>query len=543
MNRRDFLRTMSAASLAQGVRAAAPRPNIVLILADDMGFSDLGCYGSEISTPHIDGLAKSGVRFTHFYNNARCCPSRASLLTGLYPHQTGIGLMTREQNLPGYRGDLNRQCVTLGEALKPAGYHTLMCGKWHVTHDEEGFENDKHNWPLQRGFERYYGTIIGAGSYYDPVMLTRDNEPIRAEGDHYFYTDAIADHAVDFIGDYARREEPFFLYTAFTAPHWPLHAAPEDIEKYKERYRAGWDVLRSERHRRQIEMGIVEDRWPMTPRDAAVPAWKEAPNKEWEAARMAVYAAQVDRLDRNVGRILARLRETGAEQNTLVMFLSDNGGCAEELTPDWKYLFIPQKTHDGRPVRLGNNPAVMPGAEDTYQSYGQSWANASNTPFRLYKHWLHEGGIATPLIASWPSVMRQRNTFTHQTGHVIDIMATLVDIGGAKYPETYSGQRIKPLEGLTLAPVLRGGKRRDHAEICWEHEGNRALRQGKWKLVSRYPDRWELYDIEADRTEMRNLAKQYPGRAEQMAGRWQRWADRSGVLPWDQVRRAPGFHG
>jgi arylsulfatase A-like enzyme len=544
MERRTFLKALAGGALAAGTGgpawAAPRRPNIVVILADDMGFSDIGCYGSEISTPNIDGLARQGVRFTQFYNNARCCPSRASLLTGLYPHQTGIGLMEEDQRKPGYEGELNMQCVTLAEALRPAGYRTLMCGKWHVTHNDRAHDNDKHDWPLQRGFDRYYGTIIGAGSYYDPAMLTDGNEFVQPDRKDYYYTDALADRAVSYIGEYAKKAEPFFLYAAFTAPHWPLHAFPEDIGKYKDRYKNGWDALRAERHERQAAMGIVDRRWPLTPRDPRVPAWADAPNKEWEARRMAVYAAQVDRLDRNVGRILAKLRETGVEDNTLVMFLADNGGCAEELTPSWKYRFIPSKTRDGRPVRLGNDPNVMPGPEDTYQSYGLPWANASNTPFRLYKHWIHEGGISTPFIARWPLRMKRTGTLTSQTGHIIDLMATCVDVGGAKYPSKYNGNDIKPLEGRSLAPVFEGKQREPHPEICWEHEGNRAIREGKWKLVSRYPQEWELHDMEADRTEMNDLAASQPERVKAMAERWRKWADRCNVLPWDEVRKLRG---
>jgi arylsulfatase A-like enzyme len=270
---------------------------------------------AEVDLPHIDGLASHGVRFTQFYNNARCCPSRASILTGLYPHQTGIGSMETDQHQPGYRGELNMQCVTLAEALRPAGYRTLMCGKWHVCHNDKAHDNDKHDWPLQRGFEHYPGTIIGAGSYYDPAMLTNDNEPIEADRKKFYYTNAIADHAVKFIGEYAGKPEPFFLYTAFTASHWPLHAEPDDIAKYENQYRNGWDVLRMERHQRQIRMGLVDAKWPMTARDPRVPAWKDAPNKEWEMRRVAVYAAQVERLDRNIGRILTddyRLKPVGS---------------------------------------------------------------------------------------------------------------------------------------------------------------------------------------------------------------------------------------
>ena len=543
MNRRSFLQTLGAGAispLAAPLQGAAKRPNIILIMADDMGFSDLGCYGSEIATPNLDRLAARGIRFTHMSNNARCCPTRASLLTGLYPHQTGIGHMTTDQNQPGYRGDLNRECVTIAEALRPTGYRTLISGKWHVTWDGQRHQTDKHNWPLQRGFDRYFGTITGAGSYFDPIMLTRDNEPIRAEAEGFYYTDAIADNAVRFIDESAGKEQPFFLYTAFTSPHWPLHALPEDIRKYESRYKGGWDALRQERHRRMIEMGIVDKRWPLTPRDPRVPAWADEANKEWQARRMAVYAAQIDRMDQNIGRILRTLDERKVADNTLVLFLADNGGCAEEILPTWKQAFIPSLARDGRrPVQRGNDPKVMPGPEETYQSYGIPWANASNTPFRLYKHWIHEGGISTPLIASWPGRIKQPGSITHQPGHIIDIMATCVDVAGTTYPASYGGQKITPLEGQSLAPILRGDQRKPYTNF-WEHEGNRAVRQGKWKLVSRFPDAWELYDLEADRTEMNNLAGANPSLAKELSSLWDAWARRANVRPWEEMRKTAG---
>jgi arylsulfatase len=515
---------------------AARRPNIVLILADDMGFSDIGCYGGEIRTPNIDGLARGGVRFTQFYNTARCCPTRASLLTGLYPHQAGVGHMVdNPKPFPGYGGDLSRQAVTIAEALKPAGYQTLMCGKWHVT----PVTGSKHNWPRQRGFDRYYGIIHGAADYFNPVTLVRDNEKAELDAPGYYFTDAIASNAAAFVADEARKPEPFFLYAAFTAPHWPLHALEEDIARYRGRYKDGWDAMREERHRRQIGMGLVRKEWPLTVRDPAVPAWRDAPDKEWQQRRMEVYAAQVDRLDQGVGRILEAVRRSGQEENTLVMFLSDNGGCAEELGPKARALHIPSVTLDGRPVRVGNVPGVMPGAEDTYQSYGVPWANASNTPFRLYKHWVHEGGIATPLVARWPGVIRRKNALTDAPGHLIDLMATCVDVAGARYPDSFAGERITPLEGKSLRPVFESGRRSGHEAIFWEHEGNRAVRQGQWKLVSRHPGQWELYDLEADRTEMRNLAASDPGRVASMTALYEQWAARAKVEPWQKVVDAP----
>jgi arylsulfatase A-like enzyme len=539
MLRRQFLSTLAGAALAPV--ANPKRPNIILMMADDMGFSDLGCYGSEISTPNLDSLAKGGLRFTQFYNTARCCPTRAALMTGLYSHQAGVGHMVGDYGKPGYRGDLNKQCVTIAEVMRSAGYRTAMAGKWHVTPAQKpGQTPDKHNWPLQRGFEKYFGTIHGAGSYYDPVSLTRDNTPIEADPKTFYYTDAIGENAAQYIGDFAGKAEPFFVYVAFTSPHWPLHALPEDIAKYKDRYKGGWDELRAERHRRMVEMGIVKGKWPLTPRDSNVPAWDDAKDKQWQASRMAVYAAQIDRMDQNVGKIVRKLRETGAEENTLILFLADNGGCAEEFSAAGvkNNPSIPERTRDGRPVRNGNNPQVAPGPEDTYQSYGMPWANASNTPFRLYKHWQHEGGISTPLIAHWPGKIERPGSMTDQPGHLIDIMATCVEAGKAQYPKNFQGNRITPLEGLSLVPVLQGKQRKGHSEIFWEHEGNRAVRQGKWKLVSRYPGNWELYDLEADRTEMHNLAEQQPAKVKELTGKYEAWAARANVVSWGELKRS-----
>lgn len=532
MNRRHFLQTAAAA--AWPAPGANDQPNIVIMMADDMGYSDLGCYGSEIRTPNLDGLARGGLRFTQFYNTARCCPTRASLLTGLYPHQTGVGHMVdNPKAMPGYTGDLNTHCVTIAEVLRTAGYQTFMSGKWHVTPVTES----KHNWPLQRGFDRYYGIIHGAANYFNPVTLKRDNEPAESGAD-YFFTDAIADNAVEYIKTAAAAKKPFFLYTAFTAPHWPLHAKPEDIERYKGRYKEGWDVLREQRHKKMLELGIVRRDWPMTERDASVPAWADVKDKEWHQRRMEVYAAMVDNLDQNVGRILETLRATGQDRNTLVLFLADNGGCAEELGPNARGLHVPEKTRSGEPVRRGNLASIPPGPEDTYQSYGVPWANASNTPFRLYKHWVHEGGISSPLIAHWPGKIKAGGV-THEPGHLIDLMATCVDIAGAKYPSKRKGENVTAMEGVSLQPALRGGKLSRRNPLFWEHEGNRAVREGRWKLVARHPGDWELYDLEADRTETKNLAAQYPDRVRSLSQAWEAWAVRAHVEPWDKVQKSP----
>lgn len=540
ISRRRFIRLLAGGGaaltlprVAFGANGAGDtRPNIVLIMVDDMGFSDIGCYGSEISTPNLDRLAAGGLRFTHFYNGARCCPTRASLLTGLYAHQAGVGHMVgdrSEQMGPGYQGYLNDSCVTIAEALRPGGYRTLMSGKWHVG------ERRPH-WPLDRGFEKYFGLISGGSNYFKldgNRQMARGNEPYKPPEEGFYITDAFTDAAVEFIGKYGRGPEPplspggsgrprpkgqgpFFLYLAYTAPHWPLHAHPEDIAKYKGKYMMGWDELRAQRHERMIDMGLVDAKWPITPRDGRAPAWADAEHKEWFDMRMAVYAAQIERMDYGVGRVMAKLREVGAEQNTLVMFLSDNGGCAEEIK--------------------GNDPNVMPGGEDTFMSCGLPWANASNTPFRRYKHWVHEGGIATPFIAYWPAVIKA-NTMTQQAGHIIDVMATCLDVGTADYPETHDGRRITPLEGKSLLPIYRGRQREGHEALFWEHEGNRAVLQGKWKLVSMHPGGWELFDIEADRTEVNDLAAKQPDKVRELAARYDQWAQRRGVSPWSRKKK------
>jgi arylsulfatase len=527
--------------------AEAPRPNIVLVMADDMGYSDVGWYGGEIRTPTLDGLAAGGLSFSQFYNTARCCPTRASLMTGLYPHQAGVGHMMDDKGVDGYTGDLNDRCVTIAEVLRTAGYGTYMSGKWHVTRHKNP-DSPRHNWPRQRGFDRYYGILTGAGSFYDPPTLTLDNRPLPSpEGDYYF-TDAVSDRAVEFVEEHhrTRPDDPFFLYVAYTAPHWPLHAREEDVERYRGRYDGGWDALREERYRRMVERKIIPPDWAMTDRDAGVEAWDTADHKAWQARRMEVYAAQVDRLDQGVGRLVRALEESELLDRTLILFLADNGACAEELTAEaaWVRNITPERTRDGRPVHPGNDPAVMPGPADTYQEYGRPWATLSNTPFRLYKHWVHEGGIATPLIAHWPRGIRAQGEWTPQVGHLVDIMATCVDVAGAHYPRQMRGQRITPMEGASLVPVFSGNEPTERPTF-FAHEGNRAVRLGRWKLVSRAeedafawwgrddpgPGNWELYDMETDRTETRNLASERSDLVPSLAALWQQWARRADVLP------------
>jgi len=512
-------------------------PNIVLILNDDMGYSDIGCYGGEVQTPNLDRLAAGGLRYTQFYNTARCCPTRASLLTGLHPHQADVGHMMSCDDVDGYLGDLSPNSVTIAEALKGAGYATYMSGKWHVT---RFVDEPKHNWPAQRGFDDYYGIITGASNYFNPSTLTRNNERIETPPGEYYFTDAISDEAVRQIRQHAESgtDRPFFSYVAYTAPHWPLHALPEDIERYKGRFDRGWDVLRTERRERMIEMGIVDPDWRLSDRDPKLPPWEQAEDKQWQARRMEVYAAQIDRMDQGIGRIVEALAQTGQLDNTLILFLADNGGCAEEISNGWRGFLTGQcgkpKTRDGRPVQFGNDPSIMPGGEETYQSCGLPWANVSDTPFREYKHWVHEGGIATPLIVHWPAGIAAKGALRHQGGQLPDIMATCVDVGGAEYPSQYDGRDIQPLEGYSLAPTFADGPALREV-LYWEHEGNRAVRKGKWKLVCKHPGDWELYDMQGDRTETCDVATDHPEIVEQLNGLYDAWAKRCGVVPWAEL--------
>ena len=565
-DRREFLRELTLASAgiaatraagqATRPRPSADRPNIVLILADDMGYSDIGCFGSEIETPNLDRLAAGGLRFSQFYNSPRCCPSRASLLTGVYSHQAHMGMMTSDHGrypFPAYEGDLNPQCVTIAEALKAGGYTTLMSGKWHLTPiaetaAESSEAPDKHNWPLQRGFDHFYGIIAGAADYYDPATLVRDNEPIREAAADFYLTDGIADNAVALIDQAAKVHQPFFLYTAFNAPHWPLQAPEAIVRKYRARYAKGWDQVRADRHARQISMRLLKPEWQLTSRDPRVPAWPRASFKPWEIERMAVYAAQVDCMDQGIGRILAALDRSGQRDNTLILFLSDNGGNYEEIgrmAPNAKRpVYMRDRTRTGAPLVPGNDPSILPGPATTFQSYGGPWGNASNTPFRMYKHFAHEGGIATPLVAHWPRGIRGRNAITSQLGHEMDIMATCLDISGVPYPaHSKAGGAPPPLEGRSLLPAFCGESIADRGMIFWEHEGNCAVRDGKWKLVSAWPDTWELYDMEADRTELHNLAEAHPEHVDRLAEAYRRWAARVGAQPWPMPQTPPGERG
>jgi arylsulfatase len=496
-----------------------------VVLADDMGMSDLGCCGGEIRTPNLDRLAADGLRFTRIYNSDKCTPTRAALLTGVRDVVSLEGIRIRPE------------CATAADLLGAAGYATAMVGKWHLAH-----KGDLSQSPNRRGFQRFYGTILGAVSYWAPASLrfNEENATADSEDPDFYYTDAISRHAAWMI-EATPAEQPLFLYVAYTAPHWPLHAWPEDIERYRGRYAAGWDALRRERFERMKELGVIPADMELSPRDPEIPAWDDVENKEWEQRRMEVYAAQIDRMDQGIGRIVAALEKSGQLDNTVIIFLADNGACAEDIpqgvTVDElvnKLMIARANTRSGEPVHFGNDPERMPGPENTYQSYGTAWANLSNTPFRLYKHWIHEGGISTPLIVHWPKGIAEAGGIRHAPGYLPDIMATILDLTGTAYPASFEGRPIEALEGRSLVPVFaRDGLQRP--PMFWEHEGNAAVRIDRWKLVKRYPQPWELYDMEADRTELHDLAAAHPERVADMARQYDAWAARCGVIPREKI--------
>lgn len=502
----------------QSNAAETSPPNIVVVLVDDMGFSDLGCYGSEIETPHIDSLAENGVRFTQFYNSGRCCPTRASLMTGLHPHQVGIGHMTAPPGKtlvapPAYQGHLNETCVTIPQVLKSKDYHTFMTGKWHLGHA------DQNDWPLQRGFDRFYGGISGAFNYFKPGGdrgMTDGNEEVETE-DGFYATDAFTDIACDYISEATRTDDkPFFLYLAYNAPHWPLNAKVKDFEKYRGRYTDGWEALMKARQAKQREIGLFDE--SVQPAPHVGPAWESLKPKKRDDldAIMAAYAGCVDNIDQNIGRLVAHLKSIDQYENTLILFLSDNGACQE----GGRLGFGDEKMVRNPPLETTNGVRQ-----------GLAWANASNTPFRLYKHFLHEGGANTPMIAHWPGGIpaSRRNSFVRQPAYLPDIMATCVELAGAEMPGD-----VPPCEGSSFVNALIGdsevaGRPIHDSPMFFEHEGNAAMRDGDWKLVREYEKPWELYNIAEDRTELNDLATAQSDRRDRMIAAWEAWATKTEV--------------
>ena len=467
------------------------RPNIVIIVCDDMGFSDLGCFGGEIETPNLDRLANNGLRFTDFHNNAKCSETRASLLTGLWHHQS------KNLKEPGN--------VTLAEVLRSAGYSTVMSGKWHVA-----------GTPRERGFERYFGFLSGAINFFTGrdwqtgENLMRLDETIYETPADFYSTDAFTDYAIQFLDEARQRDQPYFLYLAHNAPHFPLHAPAEDISKYRGRYDVGWDTIREKRFKKLQQLGLIDSTWNLSERDSKVESWSRLTDgqRDFLIPMMEVYAAMVDRLDRNIGRLVENLRSNGELDNTLILFFSDNGAC---------------------PYQRLRTPGVPPGSAESDIAYDARWANMCNTPLRLYKQYAHQGGTLTPMIAHWPSGIPSRGTLTHATHHLVDLMPTVVELSGASYPKLDRGQEIHPMEGISLVPTLRGNPAANRPPVFWEFSANHAIRDGRWKLVAEKGKPWELYDLESDRCETSDLAMKHPQRVSQMQRQYDDWAKRVGA--------------
>lgn len=519
----DFVRlVICLLSLSLGeLSANDAKPNIIVILTDDMGYLDIGCYGSEIETPNLDQLAKAGIRFSSFYNTGRCSPTRSSLMTGLYSHQAGMGLLTKDEGLqnPGYRGRLMRRSVTIAEVLGAAGYRSIITGKWHLG-------DAKEEWlPLARGFDRFYGCPQGGGFYFRPsswkaprtimqlnqILYDQKNDPPIG----WYATDAFTDEGLKYVKEAVEDKKPFFWYLAYNAPHYPLQAKPEDIAKYRGKYLEGWDKIRQQRYEKLVELGLIESKWKLSPRGSGIPPWGALSDhdKEEQDLRMATYAAMIDCVDQNVGKIIKSLKEQGVYEDTLILFLHDNGG-------------------DASGGILGRNQGEgKAGTADSLVHYGKCWANLSDVPFRKYKGMVHEGGISTPLIAHWPKGIDAslEGNIAKDPAHLIDLMASIVDITGATYPTNFKGHEIIPMEGESLMPVFQGNLLKRNKPIFFEHEGNRAVRQGKWKLVALKRKPWELYDMEADRTELNNLTTEMPEKVRAMAEHYRAWSERAFV--------------
>lgn len=519
----DIKRFFLLCSLWFSVSAVADdRPNIVLVMVDDMGYSDIGCYGGEIPTPNIDRLAADGVRFSQFYNAARCCPTRASLLTGLYQHQTGIGHMMSEgrfnfdYGVDGYKGQLNRSCVTLADLLGSAGYDTWMTGKWHL-----GDEMDDR--PLQRGWDKFYGSLSGAFSYFMPHgdrHLMEGNTPLPPpDPDNYYTTDAFTDKAIDWI-EGQQDDKPFFLYLSHNAPHWPLHAKQEDIQQFVGKYMKGWDAIRKERFERQVEMGLFDESLGVSPRDPTVRPWSEVPEDQKQRSdyRMAVYAAQVYSIDENMGKLIQALESEDKLDNTLIFFLADNGACAE-----------PYNEFGGGDFDRINDPTT-----GGMVSVGSGWANMQNTPFRQYKNKPYEGGMATPFIAHWPGGIpgKMEGKILPDLAHILDVMPTFIDLSGAKYPAVIDQELIPEPEGQSLLSILEGNGREEPEYLFFEHQMNCVVRSGDWKAISQFGEwKWELYNIRNDRNELKDVSGEHPEIVDRLDRAWRNWALRVKAAP------------
>lgn len=529
------LTALASGGISCAVEAPKPveRPNIMIIMVDDMGYSDLGCFGGEIQTPNIDQLAQSGIRFTQMHNCARCCPTRASLLTGHYPHQAGIN---------GMGVNLSMNTATIAEVLRDNGYQTGMTGKWHLSttkpvsdpveqlrwmahRADYGPFSPLENYPSNRGFQEHWGCIWGVVNYFDPFSLVHNEEAIKEVPEDFYMTDFITDKSIDLIDEYAKDDKPFFLYVAHTAPHWPLHALPEDIEKYKDTYKDGWEALRKKRYDRMVEMGLIDKQSYQLPDNSSGEKWENCTEKDYESNNMAVHAAMVDRVDQGVGKIIQKLKETGQYENTIIFVLSDNGASYERGYPPG--FDRPGFTRDSTIIEY-NSP--NPGPETTWNYIGKAWASAVNTPFRFWKMESYEGGTATPLIVHWPKGLAgKENTINRGLAHVIDILPSCLDLAGASYPDSINGLKTIAPSGVSMLPLLKGNTDEIHDTLYWEHQRGRAIRTGDWKMSALPRGEWELYRITEDHTEMNDLSAKYPEKVQELNAAWTRWAKQMGV--------------
>lgn len=539
-SRQLLLSATAALPVVASAQAEDRRPNIMVIMVDDMGYSDLGCFGGEIHTPNLDGLANNGMRFTQFFNAGRSCPSRAALMTGLYAQQAGIMAMGQS---------LNTECVTIPEVLKTAGYHTAMTGKWHLSLTQGiGNNADQMAWlshqntfnnrpfapietyPCNRGFDEHWGTIWGVVNHFDPFSLVHNEEPIYTDAipSDFYSTDFITDKTIDLIDDLSAKEEPFFMYVAYNAPHWPLHAKPEDIKKYDGMYDEGWDVMREKRYARMVELGLISPEQTPVSRNESGRLWENETDKEFQAANMEVHAAMIDCVDQGVGRIIQKLKETGEYDNTIIIFSSDNGASSENYGIG--EFDRHDRTRDGQMV---THDSRTPGDQLSYNYLGTGWAGAINTPFRYWKAESFHGGIAAPTIVHWPAGMKSgKGSIVNEPCHFIDIMPTCIALAGAEYPSTYNGHSIKPLaaEGRSLLPLISGeGEWNGERTLFWEHENGRAVRVGNWKMTSLRNGGWQLFDLSTDYSETNNVAAEHPDKVREMKTLWNNWAKSVGL--------------
>ncbi|MCG8697461.1 MAG: arylsulfatase [Bacteroidales bacterium] len=539
----SILATVSLLCYCQN--AKTNQPNIIVMMVDDMGFSDPGCFGGEVQTPNLDRLANNGLRFTQFYNCSRCSPTRASLLTGKYAHEVGLHRNGR---------NLSSATPTLAEILRDNGYSTGMLGKWHLSKSMKLNQNNEDHlkwlnhqvdpgipftpdiktYPINRGFDKHYGVIWGVVDFFDPFSLVNGEKAVKEVPGDYYITDAISDSAVSYINEFSNSKKPFFLYIAHTAPHWPLHAKEGDIAKYKGMYDEGWDVLRERRYQKQLEMGLFNEQTaPITGVMGGSDWNKLTPEqKKYQASKMMAHAAMIDCVDQGLGRIIAALEENNQFENTIIIFLSDNGASPE--IPQAPGYDRPGMTRDGRKILYDKEMTGHAGPQTTFTGMGRSWANAANTPFRYWKKESFRGGNNTPCVVHWPAGLKAKpGSITNETTHVIDILPTCLELAELKYPQNFNGENISKPSGLSLLQTLKGEEREGHEFLFFEHENGRAIIHDNYKLVSKTKghkhwntfNSWELYDLSKDATETKNLEPENLEMVEKLSHQWKAWWD------------------